>query len=37
MYLQYTLCIEEHSDEIYDMIDWSLDFIFEEKIREQGQ
>ena len=29
--------IEEHSDEIYDMIDWSLDFVFEEKIREQGK
>ena len=36
MYPKYTRYIEEHNDEIYDMIDWSLDFIFEEKIREQG-
>ena len=28
--------IEEHDDEIYDMIDWSMDFIFDEKIRDQG-
>ncbi|KAL9978478.1 hypothetical protein ACROYT_G015998 [Oculina patagonica] len=35
-YSWYSWYIEEHSDEIYDMIDWSLDFIFEEKIREQG-
>ncbi|XP_020608931.1 uncharacterized protein LOC110047521 [Orbicella faveolata] len=28
--------IEEHGDEIYDIIDWSMDFMFDEKIREQG-
>lgn len=28
--------IEEQNDEIYDMIDWSMDFVFDEKIRDQG-